>query len=223
VNAETDNAEKQPLVFLLSQFWLRLGLKIWNRFRAIGSENMPARGGVIIASNHASFMDPPIVGCGLLHRYVRFMARDTLFQNRIGQWWFESVGVVSINRNRGDIAAFKAALSVLRSGGALCLFPEGTRTLDGNLQKPKSGIGFLIMKSEVPVLPVYIEGSFSAFPKGAKWIRPAKITVRYGPLITQDEFKKLGSGKDLYEKATDLVMARIAELKSASSHPARAR
>ncbi|MFA7160671.1 MAG: lysophospholipid acyltransferase family protein [Kiritimatiellia bacterium] len=205
--------EKKPLVFLVSRFLFRLGLKIWNRFRVIGSENMPAQGGVIIASNHASFMDPPIVGCGLMHRYVRFMARDTLFQNRIGQWWFENVGVVSLDRNRGDIAAFKAAIALLKAGGALCLFPEGTRTLDGKLQKPKSGIGFLIMKAEVPVLPVYIEGSFSAFPKGAKLIKPAKITVRYGPLITRDEFKKLGSGKDIYEKATDFVMAKIAELK----------
>ena len=85
--------------------------------------------------------------------------------------------------------------------------------MDGNLQKPKAGIGFLIMKAEVPVLPVYVEGSFAAFPKGAKWIRPAKITVRYGPLITQAEFRQLGSGKDLYEKATDLVMLKIADLK----------
>lgn len=206
--------EKKPLVFLFSRFWLRLGLKLWNRFRAIGSKNMPLQGGVIIASNHASFMDPPIVGCGLMHRYVRFMARDTLFRNRVGQWWAEGVGVVDIDRTRGDIAAFKAAIALLKAGGALCLFPEGTRTLDGNLQKPKSGIGFLIMKAGVPVLPVYIDGSFKAFPKGAKWIRPAKITARYGSLITQDEFKKLGSGKDIYEKAADLVMARIAELKT---------
>lgn len=214
MNHEPFITEKKPFVFLFSRFFLRLGLKIWNRFRVIGSENMPAQGGVIIASNHASFMDPPIVGCGLMHRYVRFMARDTLFQNRIGQWWFENVGVVSLDRNRGDIAAFKAAIALLKAGGALCLFPEGTRTLDGSLQKPKSGIGFLIMKAEVPVLPVYIEGSFKAFPKGAKGIRPAKITARYGALISQDEFKKLGSGKDIYEKAADLVMAKIAELKN---------
>ena len=107
-----------------------------------------------------------------------------------------------------------AAEDGILAGGALCLFPEGTRTLDGSLQKPKSGIGFLIMKAEVPVLPVYIEGSFKAFPKGAKGIRPAKITARYGALISQDEFKKLGSGKDIYEKAADLVMAKIAELKN---------
>ena len=205
--------ENKPWVFLFSRFLFRLGLKIWNRFQAFGSENMPAQGGVIIASNHASFMDPPIVSCGLMHRYVRFMARDTLFKNRVGKWWAENIGVVSIDRNRGDVAAFKAALAILKAGGALCLFPEGTRTLDGNLQKPKAGIGFLIIKAGVPVLPVYVEGSFNALHKGAKWIKPAKIKVYYGASISPAEFKQLGSCRDVYEKATELVMARIADLR----------
>ena len=208
--------EKIPLVYIFSRFWFRLGLKIWNRFQAFGGNNMPAQGGVIIASNHASFLDPPIVGSGLTQRYVRFLARNSLFQNRIGAWWARNVGVVCIDRNRGDIAAFKAALLVLKAGGALCLFPEGTRTLDGNLQPPKAGIGFLIMKAEVPVVPVYVEGSFAAFPKGAKWIKPAKITVHYGPQISPSEFRQLGSGeerKEIYSKAAELVMAKIAELK----------
>jgi len=208
--------EQIPFVYKLSRFWFWLGLKIWNRFQAFGGNNMPAQGGVIIASNHASFLDPPIVGCGLTQRYVRFLARDSLFQNRIGAWWAGNVGVVCIDRNRGDIAAFKAALSVLKAGGALCLFPEGTRTLDGKLQPPKAGIGFLIMKAEVPVVPVYVEGSFAAFPKGTKWIKPAKITVHYGSPITPSEFRQLGSGeerKEIYSKTAELVMTKIAELK----------
>lgn len=205
--------EKDPVVFVFSRFIMWVGLKIWNRFQAIGSDNMPERGGVIIASNHASFLDPPLVACGLMHRYVRFIGRDTLFQNRVGAWWAENIGVLCIGRIRGDIAAFKAALIVLKTGGALCLFPEGTRTLDGRLLSPKSGIGFLIMKAGVPVVPVYIDGSFAAFPKGAKWIKPLKIKVYYGALITPDKFQQLGSGRDIYDKATELVMKKIAELK----------
>lgn len=122
------------------------------------------------------------------------------------------MGVVSIDRNRGDIAAFKAALAVLKAGGALCLFPEGTRTLDGNLQPPKDGIGFLIVKSAVPVVPAYIEGSFKAFPKEAGWIKPARITVRYGAPIMPGEFIQQDGGREIYHKAAELVMARIAEL-----------
>jgi 1-acyl-sn-glycerol-3-phosphate acyltransferase len=211
--------ETTPFIYKISRFLFWLGLKIWNRFQVFGGNNMPPQGGVIIASNHASFLDPPIVGCAL-RRYVRFLARDTLFQSGIGAWWARNVGVVCIDRNRGDIAAFKAALSVLKAGGVLCLFPEGTRTLDGNLQSPKVGIGFLIMKAEVPVVPVYVEGSFAAFPKGAKWISPAKILVHYGPKITPAEFRQLDSGeerKDIYNKAAELVMAKIAELKPSSS------
>ncbi|MDO9541035.1 MAG: lysophospholipid acyltransferase family protein [Kiritimatiellia bacterium] len=205
--------EKIPFIYNFSRFWLWVGLRIWNRYRASGKENVPAQGGIIIASNHASYLDPPLLGCALKHRYVRFLARDSLFQNRLGQWWANKVGVVFIDRNRGDLAAFKAALTILKAGGALCLFPEGTRTLDGNLQSPKAGIGFLIVKSAVPVVPAYIEGSFAAFSKGAGRIRPAKITVRYGQPISPEEFQRLGSDKTAYHKAAALVMEKIAALR----------
>lgn len=206
--------DKIPLVYSISRFGLWLGLKIWHRYQAIAPENVPPVGGVIIAANHASFLDPPLAGCALPRRYVRFLARSTLFRNKIGQWWAEQVGVVFIDRNRGDLAAFKAALAVLKAGGLLCLFPEGTRSRDGNLQAAKGGIGFLIMKAEVPVVPVYIDGSFAAFPKGAKWPRPVKIRVRYGSPIQPAEFKRLGAGREIYAPAAELVMARIAALKS---------
>jgi len=206
--------EKIPWVYDFSRFLFWLGLRIWNRFRAAGNEHVPAQGGVIIASNHASYLDPPLIGCALKNRYVRFLARDTLFQNRFGHWWADNVGVVFIDRNRGDLAAFKAALAVLKAGGALCLFPEGTRTLDGKLQPPKAGIGFLIIKSGVPVVPAYIEGSFTAFSKGAGRIKPAKITVHYGRPISPEEFQRLGSDKTAYRQAAELVMEKIAALSS---------
>jgi len=206
--------EKIPFVYKFSRFWLWLGLKIWNRFQATGNAHVPSQGGIIIASNHASYLDPPLIGCALNDRYVRFLARDSLFQNKLGQWWANNVGVVFIDRNRGDLAAFKAALAVLKAGGALCLFPEGTRTLDGKLQPPKAGIGFLILKSAVPVVPAYIEGSFEAFSKGAGRIRPAKIIVRYGRPISPEEFQRLGSDKTAYREAAELVMEKIAALSS---------
>lgn len=205
--------EKIPFIYSFSRFCLWLGLKIWNRYQAIGAGYVPTQGGVIIASNHASYLDPPIAGCALTSRYVRFLARNSLFRNRLGDWWARNVGVVFIDRTKGDRAAFKAALTVLKSGGVLCLFPEGTRTLDGELQPPKAGIGFLIIKSAVPVVPVYIKGSFAAFPKGAGWIRPEKIVVRYGRPVSPEEFRRLGSDKEAYHKAAELVMERIAALR----------
>ena len=106
--------EKIPFVYAFSRFLFLTGLRIWNRYRAIGGDHVPSAGGLIVASNHASFMDPPIVGCGMMHRHVHFMARNSLFQNRFGSWWARNVGVVSVDRNRGDIAAFKVALAVLK-------------------------------------------------------------------------------------------------------------
>jgi 1-acyl-sn-glycerol-3-phosphate acyltransferase len=210
--------ERIPFVYNISRFWLWAGLKIWNRYRAIGKENVPSHGKVIIASNHASFLDPPLVGCALKNRYVRFLARSSLFQSRLGRWWANNVGVVFIDRERGDLAAFKAALAVLEAGGALCLFPEGTRTLDGKLQPPKAGIGFLIIKSAAPVVPAYIDGSFTAFSKGTGRIRPTKITVSYGPAISPEEFRQLGSDKTIHQKAAELVMERITALQATAGN-----
>jgi len=119
---------------------------------------------------------------------------------------------VMLDRTKGDIGAMKAALAILKAEGALCLFPEGTRTRDGRLQAVKGGIGFLIAKAGVPVFPVYVNGSFKAFPWGARWIRPHKITVHYGTPLKPETWSELTGNKLGYERIADLVMERIAAL-----------
>ena len=201
-----------PIVYRICRFLLRVWLILWCRFETRDEGQVPAQGGCILASNHASFLDPPLVGCNLTGRFIRFMARDTLFHNRLFHWWGEQVGVVMLDRTKGDIGAMKAALAVLKAGGVLCLFPEGTRTRNGCLQKAKGGIGFLIAKAQVPVVPVYVAGSFRAFPRGARWVRPRKITVHYGAPLYPDAWSELTGSKEGYEQIAALVMARIAAL-----------
>lgn len=193
---------------------LKFGLIPWNRFTSHGSENVPATGGCVICANHSSFLDPPVVGVGVRHRQVRFMARDTLFQGRFMSWFMPAIGVIPLDRTRGDISALRSAIQSLKSGAVIGLFPEGTRSPDGNFQEPKGGVGFLIAKSGVPVVPAYISGTFKAYPKGARFIKPCKISITYGPPIPPAELAALAKEDDGYTKIARLIMSRIAALKA---------
>ena len=193
---------------------LKLGLLLWNRFTARGSENVPMTGGCIICANHASFLDPPILGAGVRHRQVRFMARDTLFEGPLMSRLMPRLGVIPLDRTRGDVSALRKAIQTLKSGAVVGLFPEGTRSLDGQLQEPKGGIGFLIAKAGVPVVPAYISGTYRAYPKGARFIHPVKVSILYGAPIPPAEFAALAAQDDGYNRIARLVMTRIAALKS---------
>ncbi len=189
--------------------------KIWFRVQAVHPERIPRAGGCLIASNHASYLDPPLVGTTVKKRVVHFMARDTLFRFPLMRWFYENIGTISIDRTRGDLSALKRAIQVMKAGHVVCLFPEGTRTLDGRLQEPKAGVGFLIAKAGVPVIPVYIQGSYQAYPKGASWMKPVKIRVIYGEPVNPAELLGPDPKKPDYEQIGREIMKRIALLAGA--------
>jgi 1-acyl-sn-glycerol-3-phosphate acyltransferase len=194
----------------------KLFLLLWHRLKIIGAENIPKEGGVLIASNHASYLDPPVVGVGYRGRPVHFMARDTLWNSKFGSWWMSKVGCIPVSRGTGDIKALKLTIKALKEGKAVSMFPEGTRTENGELQEAKGGIAFIIEKSGCVVVPAYIDGSYKAHPKGTKFIKPCKVTITFGKPITQEDFQALGSGRAAYDAHAALIMQRIAELKAAS-------
>ncbi len=202
-----------PFLYSFCLMMILAWIKVWLRYTTRHRERVPARGGCIVASNHASFLDPVVVGCGMSHRHIRFIARETLFKHWLADWWADGVGVVRIDRDRGDVAALKAALKILARGGVVCVFPEGTRSLDGNLRKPQGGIGFLMAKANVPILPAYVDGTFEAYPKGAHFIKPRKVSVTYGEPITPEELEKFGKGKEAYREMAGFLMSRIAALR----------
>ena len=196
------------LVCWVTGIWL----KLWLRLESQGSENVPSIGGCILASNHASYLDPAIVACGLKHRVVRFMARDTLFDGRIKGWFFRGIRAVPLDRTRGDVAALRKGIELLKAGEVLGLFPEGTRSHDGRLQEAKGGIGFMIAKAGVPIVPIYVQGTYVVFPRGAKRVKRGKVRVCYGKPISFDEIARMGQGKEVYRAVGELVMSRIAAL-----------
>ena len=129
---------------------------------------MPAQGSFILAVNHASFYDPPIAVCRL-PRPVHFFARNTLFRGLFGKL-IANLNAIPVKRDAdSDVTAIKRVLGLLRKGDSLLLFPEGTRTQDGNLQEAQRGIGMIACRSGVPVLPARIFGSYESCGRNRKW------------------------------------------------------
>lgn len=179
-----------------------------------GMENVPATGGVILAVNHASHFDPPLIGC-LLKRHINFFARKTLWINKAASWWLDSVGTIPVDRDGdSDIKAMKATLSTLKNGGLLSLFPEGTRSPDGTLQSAKPGIGLIAAKSQATVIPCRIFNSNKVLSKG-KVLPNLNLSVhmRYGkPLPPSAYDPGREAGKERYQIVADRIMAEIAKL-----------
>lgn len=187
------------------------------RWRVIGAENVPLQDGVILAANHASYLDPPLVGAGV-PRTINFLARESLFRFPPMAAVLRSWEVVPVDRDGGGAKGLKTILDRLLRGGAIILFPEGTRTTDGRLQPARSGIGLTVIKSTAPVVPVRVFGTFQAYGRRHKFPRPVRLTVMYGrPLLFQDlraEAKSCGKVrlKEIYQQVADDIMTAIAKL-----------
>ena len=151
---------RTSIIYYIARVILQLFFTLWCRLRVSGRAHIPATGPFIVVSNHASFLDPPILSVVIRSRTIHFMARDSLFGVGPIAWLLKKLNALPMDRERGDIGAIRLAVNLLASGEVLALFPEGTRTRSGLLQEAKGGIGLLIAKAKVPVLPV---SSFSSF------------------------------------------------------------
>lgn len=160
----------------------RLVLLTLFRLRSNGQRHVPREGGVILAANHASFLDPIAVGCALL-RPIDYLARATLFGIPGFGWFLRSIRVHPVRRGESDLRAMRQMISLLSSGACLVVFPEGTRTRDGRIQPLRGGVGLLAAKSGAAVVPVWVEGSFAAWPRSRNCPRPSAITVWFEPAV----------------------------------------
>lgn len=152
------------------------------RIKVSGKNQIPEKGGFILASNHASYLDPIVLGVAC-PRKLNFMARHDLFCNPLFSWLISTLGALPIKRDSADTSALKEAIRILKDGKALVLFPEGARGFEGAAYPLQPGIGFLYAKADVPVIPALIRGTEKALPKGAKFIKPQKVSVYFGKQI----------------------------------------
>jgi 1-acyl-sn-glycerol-3-phosphate acyltransferase len=206
----------RPVYFIGWSFY-RCLFATYFRWRVYNSGRVPMTGSVILASNHASFLDPPLVGSGV-KRDINYMARKSLFRYPVAGWVLRAVNAVPVDRDGGGAAGLKAILDRLKAGGGIVLFPEGTRTKDGNLQPARSGIGLVVAKSAAPVVPVRVFGTYDARWQRLKLLRPPRVTIKYGqPML----FEKLRAEaqectkarlKEIYQEIADELMAEIAKM-----------
>src|SRR3954469_3635404 len=159
------------------------------RGEAVGVEHLPKSGGFLIASNHASHLDSPIIG-SFVPRQVSFFARKSLWKPGVAAWWLDAVGTIPVDRDGGQaLSAIKRVLTALAENKVLILFPEGTRSPDGELQTPKPGVGMIVCRTQVPVVPARIFGSFEEFGKGVGLPRAGtSVSVVFGPPLAPSEY-----------------------------------
>jgi 1-acyl-sn-glycerol-3-phosphate acyltransferase len=173
---------------------------------------VPGKGSFIFASNHASYIDPILLGVSLC-RSLNYMAREDLFKRPVFGWIMRNMHAFPVRRNKGDLGAIRESLRILGESKPLVVFPEGTRAEDENLRRAKPGVGFIVSNAGVPVVPVYIGGSFSALPRGVSTLRRSPVTVYIGKPIIFDKEYFHRKDKESYQKIADEVMAGIAGLK----------
>ena len=182
------------------------------RFRVVHRDRIPQQGPLILAMNHQSYLDPPLVGISA-HREVYFLARDTLLDSPVLGWLLPRMNVVPVDQEGNDRSALKALLRLLKAGHATVVFPEGARTLDGNLQPALPGLGFVIAKTLAPVLPMRIFGAREALPRGGGGLHLERITIVVGELMHFTEADLQPRGKEVYQQLSERVMAGIGSIR----------
>lgn len=151
-------------------------LKVYHR------EHVPNRGGVLLVANHQSYLDPVLLAV-YLRRPMSFLAKSELFTNKHFGWLIRSLNAFPVKQGAGDVGAVRETVKRLRAGHILNIFPEGSRTLDGEIGPMQPGAALVVKKAGVPIVPVVIEGSWESWPKGRKFPRPCPISVMYGPAM----------------------------------------
>ena len=174
------------LLYSLLQHLLQLVGVVGYGIRHAGRENIPASGGVLVVSNHQSHFDPPFVGMGVPRR-MNYLARDTLFGFAPFGWLIHSLDAIPIDREGLGLQGIKESLRRLKRGEMVLIFPEGTRSRDGEIAPFKPGFTVLALRSGASILPAAIDGAYAAWPRGQKFPGLGVIRVRYGrPLLPEE-------------------------------------
>lgn len=166
-------------------------IKTFCRVECIDMHHVPPRGGVLIASNHQSFLDPPLLGSLVTWRQFSFMAHQYLFKVPVFGACIRALNAVPVSGSGSDLSTIKALIAKLKEGRPVVIFPEGSRTYDGSMQPFKRGVMLLIKRAKCPVVPIAIEGAFDAWPRHKKLPRlfGVRTVVVYGQPIAPDDLR----------------------------------
>lgn len=215
----------QPAFYELGRAMLMVSLTLVYRLRRFGLHNMPARGACLIVANHQSYFDPPLVGLCVRGRQFHSVARVGLFERPGLALLIRMLNAIPVEEGgQPDVSAVKESLRRLERGGAVCLFPEGSRTPDGSLQPFQRGAGLIVKRAGCPVVPVAIEGAFDAWPRTRRFPRlfGQRLAVSVGEPIPHEELLRDGVDTAMdrlareIESQRDVLRRRLGWQQSAS-------
>lgn len=201
--------------YAFSKCAIWLTVKLWCGLSVTGRHHVPRAGGCILAVNHRSFLDPPVIGAACPRRVV-FMARRDLFRRPLLAAFMRGVHVIPLARGESDLSAIRMAVERLQAGDVVALFPEGARQLSGAPGVAKRGVGLLAAVAKVPVIPVYLQGTLQALPPDARTLHRAKIRVAFAPPIPYT--RSSHSAREQHEQVAHAVTAAWRALEEQSSH-----
>lgn len=205
------------MLFFLGKSFFKIIFKVFFRLRIIGGENVPGKGPLLVCANHQSFIDPPLVGAAL-PRGLYFMARHDLFEVPILGKLIPRVHAFPVKRSvSGDPGAFKHIFRLLKESKAVLVFPEGTRSKDGNLQRGMPGVGLIAYQAKVPIIPCYVSGSWKVWPRNEKFPRLYPLKVIFGKPVNVEQYYRQEKNKMTYQNISNAIMADIAALKEVVS------
>lgn len=195
------------LLYSFARSLIRAYLTVGYGWRAYGVENVPKTGAVILAGNHSSYLDPPLI-IAAVPRHVHFMAKAELFRVPVLGAIMRRIETFPVQRGASDRSAIRTSLELLARGEAVALFPEGTRSRSGELLPPQKGVASIALRSRAPVIPVGITGTSRIDRRRYPTGRPL-LTVRFGPPVDLDDLRALGTGKHILAEASRRVMEAV--------------
>jgi len=182
------------LMYVTYRCALRVLFSSFFGLRVLGRENVPASGPLLLVSNHQSFLDPILCGVAL-KRELDFMARDSLFDNKLLGLQIRALNTFPVQRDHADVGAIKEVIKRLQQGKAVTIFPEGTRSDDGQIKPFKSGFELIARRAKATTVPVLIDGAFDVWSRHRKLPRMGKIYVVYGKAISPEQAEQMAKGE----------------------------
>lgn len=197
------------MLYYTGWFLTRLISKLFFRIKIYGQNHIPKNGGFIVATNHASYFDPPLVGSWMT-RQVYFFAKKELFKNKIFGWIITRTNALPVRRGVIERNALEATLAIIKKGYGLTIFPEGTRSKTDQFLEPKPGVGMIAIRAQCPIIPGYVRGTNKL--KDCFWGRE-KLSITFGEPFSSEWVTSFPDNKDSYHKIANAVMERIAQIK----------
>ena len=203
------------MIYRLVWLFCNLVFRVVLRGRITGTHHVPRTGAVILASNHVSNLDPPLISTSTPRR-CWYLAKEELFRPPPFAWFIRQLGDIAVKRGAGDRAALKQCLEVLEAERALVIFPEGTRSATGELGSGEMGVAMMAYRTGAPVVPLYVTGTNALMPKTGR-PRLARVTMNVGPPLHFKTAEGVRPGRAEYERASEEIMAAIAALRDGAS------